>query len=345
MARMIAAMLAMPRLPAVMATLCPGRTFLPNSSRASWAWTSPGTSSTRVASKVWRRRKIWGKSVIQEASYHSEALLFKSKNVLVPTLRVETHPSSDAPRWSVRQSTDAERQIIGSVPTQSVGTRGKRPVEPIPRRGYNKGNQPWRGAAMGIRFYCPNGHKLNVKQFQAGRTGICPRCGVTMPIPLESTRRSSRRERTAYSGEYGPRMRRSRPQRRPNRRPFLHRLPECRSAGRSGQGGVVRAAAVGRAVWAGRRRSHARLAGRGPHRRRCARVARRLARLAAGRQRVSATVAATRAIPGLESIDAEPLVTPLHPHHAPQHPPPRRSSSSSSAPGSWSWFCSRHSSF
>ena len=26
---------------------------------------------------------------------------------------------------------------------------------------------------MGIRFYCPNGHKLNVKEFQAGRRGIC----------------------------------------------------------------------------------------------------------------------------------------------------------------------------
>ena len=40
------------------------------------------------------------------------------------------------------------------------------------------------GDAMGIRFYCPNGHKLNVKDFQAGRTGICPFCGVKMQIPL-----------------------------------------------------------------------------------------------------------------------------------------------------------------
>jgi hypothetical protein len=45
---------------------------------------------------------------------------------------------------------------------------------------------------MGIRFYCPKGHKLNVKRFQAGRTGVCPRCGATMHIPLESTRRSSK---------------------------------------------------------------------------------------------------------------------------------------------------------
>lgn len=39
---------------------------------------------------------------------------------------------------------------------------------------------------MGIRFYCPNGHKLNVKTFQAGRRGICPKCDVRFRIPLES---------------------------------------------------------------------------------------------------------------------------------------------------------------
>jgi hypothetical protein len=44
---------------------------------------------------------------------------------------------------------------------------------------------------MGIRFFCPNGHKLNVKEFQAGQKGICPFCGVKMDIPLESTRPSS----------------------------------------------------------------------------------------------------------------------------------------------------------
>lgn len=40
---------------------------------------------------------------------------------------------------------------------------------------------------MGIRFYCPNDHKLNVKAFQAGRRGICPYCGASMMIPTEST--------------------------------------------------------------------------------------------------------------------------------------------------------------
>jgi hypothetical protein len=44
---------------------------------------------------------------------------------------------------------------------------------------------------MGIRFYCPNGHKLNVKEFQAGRKGICPFCGAKIRIPLHSTRPDS----------------------------------------------------------------------------------------------------------------------------------------------------------
>jgi hypothetical protein len=48
---------------------------------------------------------------------------------------------------------------------------------------------------MGIRFFCPNGHKLNVKQFQAGRKAICPFCGAKTQIPTQSTRKSSREER------------------------------------------------------------------------------------------------------------------------------------------------------
>lgn len=42
---------------------------------------------------------------------------------------------------------------------------------------------------MGIRFWCPNGHKLNVKSFQAGRRGICPYCGAKFQIPMQSTRK------------------------------------------------------------------------------------------------------------------------------------------------------------
>ena len=39
---------------------------------------------------------------------------------------------------------------------------------------------------MGIRFFCPNGHKLNVKTFLAGKRGICPNCDARFVIPLES---------------------------------------------------------------------------------------------------------------------------------------------------------------
>jgi hypothetical protein len=36
---------------------------------------------------------------------------------------------------------------------------------------------------MGIKFHCPNGHKLNVKSFLAGKRGICPHCGIKVQIP------------------------------------------------------------------------------------------------------------------------------------------------------------------
>src|SRR6185369_6221372 len=36
---------------------------------------------------------------------------------------------------------------------------------------------------MGIKFHCPNGHKLNVKAFLAGKKGICPKCGTKVRIP------------------------------------------------------------------------------------------------------------------------------------------------------------------
>jgi hypothetical protein len=36
---------------------------------------------------------------------------------------------------------------------------------------------------MGIRFTCPNGHKLNVKDHLAGKRGICPSCGTKFVIP------------------------------------------------------------------------------------------------------------------------------------------------------------------
>lgn len=39
---------------------------------------------------------------------------------------------------------------------------------------------------MGIRFYCPNGHRLHVKSFLAGKRGICPHCTSRFQIPRES---------------------------------------------------------------------------------------------------------------------------------------------------------------
>jgi hypothetical protein len=38
---------------------------------------------------------------------------------------------------------------------------------------------------MGIRVFCPNGHKLNVKSFLAGKRGVCPHCGAKFDIPAE----------------------------------------------------------------------------------------------------------------------------------------------------------------
>lgn len=39
---------------------------------------------------------------------------------------------------------------------------------------------------MGIKFLCPNGHKLNVKAFLAGKKGVCPECRQRFVIPIES---------------------------------------------------------------------------------------------------------------------------------------------------------------
>jgi hypothetical protein len=39
---------------------------------------------------------------------------------------------------------------------------------------------------MGIKFHCPNGHKLNVKSYLAGKRGICPHCGAKFRIPADA---------------------------------------------------------------------------------------------------------------------------------------------------------------
>jgi hypothetical protein len=39
---------------------------------------------------------------------------------------------------------------------------------------------------MGIRFLCPNGHKLNVKADLAGKRASCPECGAKLVVPAAS---------------------------------------------------------------------------------------------------------------------------------------------------------------
>lgn len=54
---------------------------------------------------------------------------------------------------------------------------------------------------MGIRFFCPRGHKLNVKAELAGKVGICPKCGERMLIPLESTREPGQKRANFRDGK------------------------------------------------------------------------------------------------------------------------------------------------
>lgn len=39
---------------------------------------------------------------------------------------------------------------------------------------------------MGIVAHCPSGHRIKVKDYLAGRKGICPTCGARFRIPLAS---------------------------------------------------------------------------------------------------------------------------------------------------------------
>jgi len=41
------------------------------------------------------------------------------------------------------------------------------------------------GTKMGIKFLCPNGHKLHVKAFLSGKKAICPKCGVRVVVPAD----------------------------------------------------------------------------------------------------------------------------------------------------------------
>jgi Zn-finger nucleic acid-binding protein len=41
---------------------------------------------------------------------------------------------------------------------------------------------------MSIRFTCPNGHELNVKEKYAGLTGLCPKCQVRVLVPVPAVK-------------------------------------------------------------------------------------------------------------------------------------------------------------
>jgi len=59
-------------------------------------------------------------------------------------------------------------------------------------------------ARMGIKFHCPNGHKLNVKSFLAGKRGICPHCGARVNIPHESVAELVPQKTESSTGQVAP---------------------------------------------------------------------------------------------------------------------------------------------
>jgi hypothetical protein len=50
----------------------------------------------------------------------------------------------------------------------------------------NRGFLAREAGEMGIRFKCPNGHKINVKAFLAGKRARCPECDAKVVVPYES---------------------------------------------------------------------------------------------------------------------------------------------------------------
>jgi hypothetical protein len=57
---------------------------------------------------------------------------------------------------------------------------------------------------MGIRFTCPNGHKLHVKTYLAGKRGVCPQCGAKILIPSEAEAEQLAAIGPVESGRVGP---------------------------------------------------------------------------------------------------------------------------------------------
>jgi hypothetical protein len=57
---------------------------------------------------------------------------------------------------------------------------------------------------MGIKFLCPNGHKLHVKSFLSGRRAICPKCGARLVVPVIQDRESATEQDFGLAGEESP---------------------------------------------------------------------------------------------------------------------------------------------
>jgi hypothetical protein len=57
---------------------------------------------------------------------------------------------------------------------------------------------------MGIKFLCPNGHRLNVKAFLAGKKAVCPKCGEKVLVPTESDPNASKPKRGVATAEALP---------------------------------------------------------------------------------------------------------------------------------------------
>jgi hypothetical protein len=56
---------------------------------------------------------------------------------------------------------------------------------------------------MGIKFLCPNGHKLNVKSFLKGKKAICPKCGARVLVPDESQDTASQESSDEHVADAG----------------------------------------------------------------------------------------------------------------------------------------------
>jgi hypothetical protein len=56
---------------------------------------------------------------------------------------------------------------------------------------------------MGIKFYCPSGHRLHVKESLAGRRGVCPHCGEKVIIPVPQAAQDTSTHRASSNSDNG----------------------------------------------------------------------------------------------------------------------------------------------